>query len=907
MKTTRTYRIGLSVLTMLAVLGQFLTGTVSGAEPAPAITGISQPQAGDMQILFKGGTGPFTVQKRLTLDTNAVWLDIPTAKVTSVNTGTYVAWIPMGEENAAFYRVVSAGETIVELKGWTIGLKASTPTNGVYFVVGESPVITVTVLDNFAQGMTKTNFSTFGLYMYGPEDPLKTVAASKLLNASTNRSASVHHYVDLKSNTNVVINGNTFTYLLKPVTDEAPGTYTIGVRAMLAADGIQTVIKYATVQIGTSVVESKVFATSKCAACHLGPVSGKIYFAHTDVSSRNVKGDWARDIEPDKSCKLCHNNDGYAAFTDPAGLSIGVTNRVPDHIVRRVHSIHMGEELKNYWNTNSTNGVFRDYTGVVFPADVRNCTKCHVDDRWKTKPSQLACGACHDNVYFGSAATPTNLVAHAGGPQANDQYCALCHSADTGSFAPVSVSHLIPPLRTNAIDITLTAPANGAYYVAGERPVVSLVFKNDAGNSIGDHTVVTTTNFSTANFFVYGPRSRALPVLTSTAKLGMDTRRASVTCATNGPWNINGLTFTVAINNSAPTNITIVGTAGAVTAAQVVASLNPVITNLNGGAIATVSSSTKVMIKTLIRGVNARIAIYNGPVTTAMGWKAKGVVLEPDVAVAAIFYANNDLRPITVDPLDFNDPMVTRTTTNILYQLDDVAGLAPGTYNIHAYYLPVTGKIVGITNLTGIGQLRFQVGTNTVEKKVATNCADCHGTTIFHLDPGPIHAAPFDTDYCTACHDYGHFTTGDLFKNQGGTSLSGWSGFGAMPIVRRIHGVHRARYLEHSEEIYANATKETFGEIIFPQDIRNCTKCHAETTTWKEKPARMACLACHDSDEAKVHGKLMTYMPDPNDPYGPTAIETCVICHGKGTEFSPDKVHNISDPYVPPYPREPAE
>jgi ribosomal protein S27E len=262
------------------------------------------------------------------------------------------------------------------------------------------------------------------------------------------------------------------------------------------------------------------------------------------------------------------------------------------------------------------------------------------------------------------------------------------------------------------------------------------------------------------------------------------------------------------------------------------------------------------------------------------------------------------LRPITADPLDFNDPMVTRTTTNILYQLDDVAGLPAGTYGLYSYYLPVTNKIAGLTNLTGIAQMNFQIGTATPEKKVATKCADCHSDTIFHLYSGPIHAEPFDTDYCNACHDYGHPNTGDMFKNQGGTSLNGWSGFGAMPIVNRVHGVHNGKYLTYPEQIYANATKDTFGHIIFPQDVRNCTKCHAESTTWKEKSSRMACLACHDSDAARTHGLLMTSIPDAKDPYGPSAKESCDVCHGKGRDYSPDKVHNISNPYVPPYPRE---
>jgi hypothetical protein len=116
--------------------------------------------------------------------------------------------------------------------------------------------------------------------------------------------------------------------------------------------------------------------------------------------------------------------------------------------------------------------------------------------------------------------------------------------------------------------------------------------------------------------------------------------------------------------------------------------------------------------------------------------------------------------------------------------------------------------------------------------------------------------------------------------------------------------VHFAHYLEHSEEIYANATKETFGGIIFPQDVRNCTKCHAQTSTWTQKPSRVACLACHDSDDDKAHGKIMTYIPDPNDPYGPTAVESCDVCHGENAEFAPSKVHSISNPYKPPYPRQ---
>jgi hypothetical protein len=500
----------------------------------------------------------------------------------------------------------------------------------------------------------------------------------------------------------------------------------------------------------------------------------------------------------------------------------------------------------------------------------------------------------------------------------DDNLCALCHDSQ-GIAGGIAEAHdltgpdkTLPPVQVegapgqmNAVDIAITPPANGKFYVAGEKPVVALVFKNDTTNSIGDHRIVNSTNFSTANLFVYGPRTRTFPVLTSTARLGIETRRASVTCSVNGPWPINGKTFKIGINGTPPQNITIIGASNLVTAAEFVAALNPMITNLNGGARASVSSGTRVNIQTLIRGANARIEIYNGEVTTTMGWKAKGVTLEPDVTVAAVSIPNNDLRPVT-DPLNYSDPNVTLTSSNILYQLDEITtNLTAGTYGIYSYYVPVSNRVTGVRALSGIGYVPFQVGTTNIEKKIATNCRDCHANTIFHLTEGPVHPAPFDPDYCKACHDYSHPNTGEGFKNQGGTSLNGWSGYGAVPIVRRVHGVHAAHYLEHSEEIYANATKETFGNIIFPQDLRNCTKCHAETELWKQEPSRLACLACHDTDEAKTHAKLMTFIPDPSDPYGPSAVETCVICHEEDAAFAPHKVHSIANPYVPPYPREP--
>lgn len=889
----------ISRLASLALLAATLTGFA--AEKTPDIKAISRPVAGYTQIIFHGGTGPFQIQHRETLDPNAAWVDLPGALVTELEPGVFMGQFVNGQDDLAFYRISSVADGIIDLKGWSVLMRLSPPANGIYYARGESPVITVSILDNFAQGYTRADFASLNLYMYGPQDPKHTVTAVKMLNAVTDRSKRPHHYIDLKTNPDVKVDGNTLTYALKAVTDEYPGTYTLSLYAVLGSDNIQQVMRFTDVQVGTAQVEKSLIAddatgVSSCAPCHKGPISGRLYMHHIDPGF-SPTGNWSLDYLPQKSCKSCHNNEGYAGIRDQNNEWLS------DTLVRRVHGVHMGEGLKLPFNTNQVNGSFKDYTHVVFPSDARDCTKCHVDDRWTT-PSQKACAACHDNTWFGLPADlPAGMELHSGGKAESDTTCVICHDSE-GSAGTVAHSHTIPPPAMDVIDVSLTPPVNGSFYVAGEKPILTLVIRDDAGNPI-DHTKVTDVNFSTASLFVYGPRSRAVPVLTSTAKNVNSKLRASVSNNQDGPWaGINGKVFRISINGSAPQDITIVGAGDKVTAAEVVASLNPVITTLNGGAKATVSGA-RVNIKTLIQGAKARIEIYDGDVTAAMVWKrTPNTILEPDVTIAAGSTPGNDLRALS-DPLDFADPAVTRNPGNIQYQLDDVAALTPGTYNVYVYHLPKAGKIPNLARPTGIGHLTFQVGTATPEKLVAANCKDCHGETIFHLASGPIHAEPFETDYCNACHDYGHNAPGELFKNQGGTSLNGWSGFGAMPIVRRVHGVHFAHYLEHSEEIYANATKSTFGEIIFPQDVRNCTKCHAQSDSWKQKPSRIACLACHDSDADKAHGQLMTWMPDPSDPYGPKSVETCVICHGQDAEFSADKVHDISSPYAPPYPRDP--
>jgi hypothetical protein len=676
--------------------------------------------------------------------------------------------------SALTFVAVAVGLTVGSIGQATDGevlLSISKPANGSYFVVGESPIVTVALPGQFGP----EDYSQLSLYAYGPQETKQTKTAVKLLNASTDRSVRPHHYIDLLTDPSVVVNANILTYNLQAVSDEEPGTYTIGLRAVMQDETIQS-FPLLDFQIGTDILETQIVEREKCGVCHLGADNGQYYFHHVDPHSEGEFGSPSIDSWAVRTCKSCHNNDGYAAYRDPDDPNV----RIPDPIVHRVHGVHMGANLENPLDNDPSTGVFKDYIHVEFPADVRNCTKCHVDDRWKTEPSRLACGACHDNIWFGSAAEmPDTAEAHPGGQQINDSGCSFCHPPD-GSWtegtapAPIAVVHKVDLSTEFNVELGMTLPANGTYYVAGEKPQITVSVKNAATGLVVDPATITEADWNRFRLQVSGPRDHTEPVLTAAA------------------------------------------------------------------ANHELSGSTS--------------------------------------------YIYNDLR-VRTDPAEEN-PGVSRSAKDITYQLADVAGLKAGTYTVFV-------QLRYVDNPVSVVVLNFQVGTGTEEQKICTNCTDCHGDTRQHG------SYPFNPDICKNCHDYQNQLAGKTGWND-----SNW-GFGAAPLCRRIHGVHYGHYLNKPEEIHGEEDAEHFAEIIFPQDVRNCTKCHADNPMWKQEPSRLACLSCHDSDEAIYHGQLMTFFLMPDDPYSGNEVETCIICHGSHADFSPDKMHNISNPYKPPYPREP--
>ncbi len=825
---------------------------------------------------------------------------------------------------------LGAGET----PGLVATVTTSTPAAGTHFAAGEQIVIAIELTDFAGRPITLDDLSTAALYMNGPRDPLANVTPSALLNANTDRAVRPHHYIDLKAAdlAGLVVTGNRLEYTTQAISTEAAGTYTIGFRGLSADYAFDRVFELADVQIGTATVEPEI--VDGCADCHEGAMSGQMYMHHVDPG-HSPTGSPEIDAVPISTCRMCHNQDGYASVrkcddgSKPARQGSayicddGTENwsYVPDAIIRRVHGVHMGEHLLSEFNATD----FEMYEGLVFPANPKNCQKCHTDDSWKNEPSRYACGACHDNLDFATGeyvpfktagmSTCTvdsdctgvfngfngkcnattgdcELRTHLGGAATTDTNCAACHGP-SASVAPVETVHAIPaPSFAYTISIDMDAPANGQFYVAGETPTVTIVL--DDGTGPIDHlNDLTNANFNRAYMYVSGPRSGRLPALTSAA-------RGEATTGSAAPWDVSdtpsptldltiGWTTLSLDPSKAPAGT--FADANAATADEVAAWLNgdP---DFSALAYAVSDGADVTLLVKPSTNVSGLTINSSGLLGTALGFVQDSMF----TGATTGSYPNNVFYRHNGDP-GADDPRFQWSTGSVKYQLDDVGSVPPGTYVVF-----VEAGSFAATPMSWAVKT-FQVGTATEESKIATNCVDCHEDERMHAS---FFAVSFDPDICGSCHDNRRQVVDRLASDPadgwGAFAASGRSnfGFGAAPLSRRVHGVHRGKYLAEPREVHGSID---YSEVVFPQDIRNCGKCHSDSSSWMQKPSRLICLSCHDSDAAKAHGQLMTFDPTPEDPWNGDEGESCLTCHGPDRDFAPAEVHNIWDPYVPPYER----
>lgn len=822
---------------------------------------------------------------------------------------------------------------------------------------GDTMTVVVQAKNAYGYDMDPADLNQLALRINGPRSNVNTTTVpAKLLGGSVSANGSVTvNNVNLLTAATYDAAAKTWTYKTQPISDEGAGTYTVAVQAQgpLDQDGVRRAqdFELQDVQIKTALVDDLTIERFKCAACHLGANNGKFYLHHIDG------GDWARDSNPVRNCKNCHNNSAVAGYnvcalagtegdlvlrdTDiasrnpcPTGY---VQTRRADNIVNRVHGIHMGQDRRGMqlnadgtapashpkawkprntankrglqnprniayagsklWNSTETDadgnahglGNFRNFAAVGFPSDVRNCEKCHADTAWKEKPSRLACGTCHDNVNFSFAgarsafeprygkcddggafvtdangrpqcvnagATYVGEIAHPGGRQLDDTQCYLCHQ--DGGMAPIAYVHAKPVPTSGAprvnnkagkftVETTWSGKA-GAYYVAGEAPVLTVVIKQ--GGTPIDHTTVTQANLWTVNAWLSGPRAKKMPVLSSAARADITSRP--------GPFDFGGgglleIELDGGANDAAGVGSTngvtaSVNLAGAMTAAQVAAALNADPVFKSKGVAYTLDADTGVpgdaatlKIRTkpnhgysglrVLNGAMAAVLFDNGSDTDAFNDAGKQYDLFTTNAhrSASGTYSEFQLH-LRSATNGFADPKLTLTPEGLVYRFDTIDDSVPaGTYTLAMAVNDVDSTGTGTTPITYYTEL-VQIKTGTEEKLIASNCKSCHDyDKRWHENAPRGDGYPFSTNYCGSCHDYKQQRGGKNAANGLPYSwLSSSWGFGAQPHSKRLHGLHFGNYLLKPAEVHS---AYQIGKVIYPVDARNCEKCHATATS----------------------------------------------------------------------------
>lgn len=264
-----------------------------------------------------------------------------------------------------------------------------------------------------------------------------------------------------------------------------------------------------------------------------------------------------------------------------------------------------------------------------------------------------------------------------------------------------------------------------------------------------------------------------------------------------------------------------------------------------------------------------------------------------------------DLGDLTYDPNAIHrlgmiiSGNVPGTGTNTLdtVQVTTAVPLAK-PLNLLFDFIPATGKVLTSTD----------AGQRLIVDKAS--CNECHGKLggIPGTESAAFHGGNrYDPNLCVTCHtDQRKFgqaravsTNGSfpaLTKTVSATGSVSYSPttyvadgvtIGDFPVL--IHRVHKGEMLIKKNYNYANVL---LNETKFPQDIRNCTKCHDDTapkvapqaSNYKNVPSRLACGACHDGiDFATGQGTTNAGATTGHIGGAKADDKLCVLCHDATT------------------------
>lgn len=278
---------------------------------------------------------------------------------------------------------------------------------------GDNPTVFFTLTNDAGETLLPSDLSNLNLAMAGPTTDYSFLSRENAQDAS------------------IPLDGG-FTYTFEePLPGDAVGTFAV------SAEARRNIL----LNEGTT----EEFSQREAAE---NPV---FYFGVTDLEPAP-----RRMVVSEANCEMCHNqlslhgdqrnNPEYCVFCHHPAADDAARRPLEEFPARTidfkflVHRIHRGEDLEREFTVFGFGGTPHDYTEVLYPGDLRNCAKCHVDQTFQVPsagilptvaareffspipPNSAACLGCHDDV--ASAAHAFLQIAPFG------EACGVCHSQD---------------------------------------------------------------------------------------------------------------------------------------------------------------------------------------------------------------------------------------------------------------------------------------------------------------------------------------------------------------------------------------------------------------------------------------------------------------------------------------------
>jgi hypothetical protein len=257
------------------------------------------------------------------------------------------------------------------------------------------------------------------------------------------------------------------------------------------------------------------------------PVNASYDFLQSDPGTRLASS--GADMVTTGACESCHgarigdvgHGGGYTQYetcTHCHNANFMATEDPQFDLAFMIHRIHDKGVITTAERTF-------DFSEVTYPQPINNCAKCHNGPEAAlafTNPTRHNCNSCHEAVNFATGA------GHVGGAQASDASCVFCHAEGGIGLGPIEAHNPPLPLANLPefnVTMTLTPPSSGTFYSVGDNVLVTVTLTDNTGAAVpsavyttfGDNVsgVAGGNKLRVASLYVYGPRARALPVLTT--------------------------------------------------------------------------------------------------------------------------------------------------------------------------------------------------------------------------------------------------------------------------------------------------------------------------------------------------------------------------------------------------------